>query len=148
MTYRDAIIENWIASGIDPELMQLNPEVIDREVEKELQLWINSFISSFRPENRLKNILERSSFLRTPALFSAPKEERVVTGLTVKIRSHNEKDFRFLVSKRKQLCYRLIKVDPAVKFLSLYESQGTEAVTTNLSTREIFLSRTHTSTYH
>jgi hypothetical protein len=148
MTYRDAIIENWIASGIDPELIQLNPEVIDREVQEELSVWISSFINSFRPENRLRATLERSSFMRLPALFSAPKEERFVAGLTVKIRSHNEKDFRFLVSKRKQLCYRLIKVDPAVKFLSLYESQGTEAVTTNLSTREIFLSRTHTSTYH
>ncbi len=144
MTYRDAIIENWIASGIDPELMQLNPEVIDREVEKELQLWINSFISSFRPENRLKNILERSSFLRTPAIFSAPKEERVVTGLTVKIRSHNEKDFRFLVSRKKQLCYRLLKIDPAAQFLSLYESQGIQAITTVLATHETFLSRAHT----
>jgi hypothetical protein len=148
MTHRDAIIENWIASGIDPELMQLNPEVIDREVSKELRLWINNFIGSFRPENRLKTILECSSFMRAPALFSAPKEERVVTGLTVKIRSDNEKDFRFLVSKRKQLCYRLIKVDPAVKFLSLYEPQRIQAITTVRATHETFLSRAHRSTYH
>ncbi|MDP8963230.1 MAG: hypothetical protein M3O33_04430 [Cyanobacteriota bacterium] len=142
MTYRDAIVENWIASGVDPDLLRLNPEAIDREVEKELQLWINSFISSFRPENRLKAILERSFFMRTPALFSAPKGERSIAGLTVKIRADNEKDFRFLVSRRKQLSYRLQKIDPAAKFLSLYEPQGIEALTTILSSGETLLSRT------
>ena len=56
MTYRDVIVENWLASGVDPDLLRLNPEAIDREVEKELRLWINNFINSFRPENRLKTI--------------------------------------------------------------------------------------------
>jgi len=148
MTYRDAIIENWIASGIDPELMQLNPEVIDREVEKELRLWINNFIGSFRPENRLRTILECSSFMRTPALFSSPQGQRLIGGLTVKIQADSEKDFRFLVSRKKQLCYRLLKVDPEAKFLCLYESQAIKALTTVLVTRETFLSRAHTSTHH
>jgi hypothetical protein len=148
MTYRDVIIENWIASGVDLDWLRLNPEVIDREVEKELRIWINNFIGSFRPENRLKTILKCSSFMRTPALFSAPLGERLVGGLTVGIRADSEKDFRFLVSKKKQLCYRLLKVDPEAKFLCLYESQAIEALTTVLSTRETFFSRAHTSTQH
>ena len=143
MTYRDVIIENWIASGVDLDWLRLNPEVIDREVEKELRIWINNFIGSFRPENRLKTILERSSFMRTRGLFSAPKGERLIGGLTVKIRADSEKDFRFLVSRKKQLCYRLLKIDPAAQFLSLYESQGIQALTTTLSTHESFLSRAH-----
>ena len=147
MTYRDVIVENWIASGIDLDWLRLNPEVIDREVEKELRLWINNFIGSFNPENRLKTILECSSFMRTPALFSAPRGERLVGGLTVGIRADSEKDFRFLVSRKKQLCYRLLKVDPEAKFLCLYESQAIEALTTVLLTRETFLSRAHTSTH-
>ena len=144
MTYRDVIVENWIASGVDPDLLRLNRKAIDREVEKELRLWINNFIGSFRPENRLKTILECSSFMRTPALFSAPKRERLIGGLTVKIRANSEKDFRFLVSRKKQLCYRLLKIDPAAQFLSLYEPQGIQAITTVLATHETFLSRAHT----
>jgi hypothetical protein len=93
--YRDPIIENWIASGIDPELIQLNPEAIDREVEKELRLWINNFIGSFRPENRLKTILECSSFMRTHSLFSSPQGQRVIGGLAVKIRPDTEKIVHF-----------------------------------------------------
>jgi hypothetical protein len=143
MTYWDAIIGNWIACGIDPQLIQLNSEAIDREVRKELRFWIDSFISSFRPESRLRATLERSSFIRTPALFSPSKGERLLGGLTVKIRADSEKDFRFLVSRNKQLCYRLLKIDPAAQFLSLYESQGIQALTTTLSTRESFLSRAH-----
>ena len=147
MTYRDAIIEGWIASGVDPGLLQLNPEAIDCEVQKQLRIWINSFIGSFRPENRLRNTLERSCFMRVPALFSAPQGERFVAGLTIKIRAIDQKDFRFLVSRKKQLCYRLLKVDPAAKFLCLYDLEGIQALTTILSSHETFLSRTHTSTH-
>jgi len=144
MTYRDAIIESWIVSGVDSGLLQLNPEAIDCEVQKQLRIWINNFIGSFRPENRLKTILERSSFMRTRGLFSAPKGERLIGGLTVKIRADSEKDFRFLVSRKKQLCYRLLKIDPAAQFLSLYEPQGIQAVTIIMATHETFLSRAHT----
>ena len=147
MTYRDAIIESWIVSGVDSGLLQLNPEAIDCEVQKQLRIWINSFISSFRPENRLRGTLERSYFMRVPALFSAPQGERFVAGLTIKIRAIDQKDFRFLVSRKKQLCYRLLKVDPAAKFLCLYDLEGIQALTTNLSSHETFLSRTHTSTH-
>lgn len=143
MTYRDVIVENWIASGVDPDLLRLNPEAIDREVEKELRIWINNFIGSFRPENRLKTILECSSFMRTPALFSAPKGERLVGGLTVKIRPDTEKHRAFLISRRKQICYRLLKLDPAAKFLCLYDLGGSEALTTILSSGETFPSRAH-----
>ena len=143
MTYRDVIVENWIASSIDLDWLRLNAEVIDREVEKELRLWINNFIGSLRPENRLKAILESSSFMRTPAIFSAPQGKWLVGGLTVKLRANSEKDFRFLVTRKKQLCYRLLKIDPAAQFLSLYESQGIQAVTTILATHESFLSRVH-----
>jgi hypothetical protein len=143
MTYRDAIIDNWIVCGVDPNLIQPNLKAIDCEVEKQLRIWINSFISSFRPENRLRATLERSSFMRVPSIFLAPQGERFVAGLTIKIRVDSEKDFRFLVSRNKQLCYRLLKIDPAAQFLSLYKSQGIQALTTTLSTHESFLSRAH-----
>ena len=147
MTYRDVIVENWIASGVDPDLPRLNRKAIDREVEKELRLWINNFIGSFRPENRLKTILECSSFMRTHSLFVAPQGQRLIGGLAVKIRPDTEKNRAFLISRRKQICYRLLKLDPAAKFLCLYDLEGIQALTTILSSHETFLSRTHTSTH-
>jgi hypothetical protein len=143
MTYRDLIIENWIASGVNPDLLRLNPEAIDYQVEKELRLWINNFIGSFRPENRLKTILECSSFIRTPTIFSAPQGQRLIGGLTVKIRPDTKKHRKFLISRRKQICYRLLKLDPAAKFLCLYDLEGIEALTAILSSGETFLSRAH-----
>ena len=144
MTYRDVIVENWIANGVDPDLLCLNPEAIDRQVEKELRLWINNFIGSFRPENRLRATLERSSFRRIPAIFLAPLGERFVAGLTIKVRAASEKDLRFLVSRKKQLCYRLLRIDPVAQFISLYEPEGIQATTTIVATHETFLSRAHT----
>ena len=143
MTYRDVIVENWIASGVDPDLPRLNRKAIDREVEKELRLWINNFIGSFRPENRLKSILKYSSFMRTHSLFSSPQGQRVIGGLAVKIRPDTEKHRTFLISRRKQISYRLLKLDPAAKFLCLYDLEGIEALTAILSSGETFLSRAH-----
>jgi len=143
VTYRDVIVENWIASGVDPDLPRLNRKAIDREVEKELRLWINNFIGSFRPENRLKTILECSSFMRTHSLFVAPQGQRLIGGLAVKIRPDTEKHRTFLISRRKQISYRLLKLDPAAKFLCLYDLEGIEALTAILSSGETFLSRAH-----
>lgn len=139
MTYEDSIIQNWLASGVDPDLIRLNPEVVDRQVEQELRAWIDSFISSFRQSQLKTTLQERIWFRRCPSIVW--NSSRSLSGLSILLKPDSEKDFKFLVSKRKQVAYRVRKLDPEVKLFFLFEPGGREALTTVLPTGELVLSR-------
>lgn len=138
MTYRDEILQKWIASKVDPELIRLNPGAVDREVQRELRAWIDNFIASFKASSRLTKVLESSLFLRCGGFFWN-EPGRSISGVVVGIRSTNNKDCRFLPSKRKQLSYRIRQLDKEAKLLSICSKEGTEAVATILQTGEIIL---------
>jgi hypothetical protein len=138
MTYRDEIIKNWIASGADPQLIRLNPGAVEREAQRELRAWIDNFIASFKASSRLTKVLESALFLRCRGFFWN-EHGRSIGGLVVAIRPTNNQNCQFLLSKRKQLSYRIRQLDKEAKLLSICNIEGTKAITTVLQTGEIIL---------
>lgn len=100
---------------------------------KLLEDWIKNFIFTFK-DSRLKTVLETCNYLRSSTTLG--NDERKISGLTVAIRPLSWDDFKFLVSKEKQLKYRIKKVDPEAEIFVVASPDMSVLAATILSTGE------------
>jgi hypothetical protein len=104
------------------------------EMEK-LSAWIRNFVFSFE-SGKLRSVLETARFLRRPAGAWQVNPFKVISGLAVVITSDSWKDYKLLVTKTKQLAYRIRKLDPEVDLLMLLSPDETIVEITIVTTLE------------
>ncbi len=137
LTHIEAVEQDWLESGISPDLIRLNREAVKEVVSRQLQGWIEKFADSFR-DGRLKRVLSDSVwFCRQPC--KASFEERQIAGIVVEIRPQDRETCKYLISKLKTLRYRLKRLDPEVKLLLLSNPHGEKALGIIIETGEIVL---------
>jgi len=116
MTSPQIVKEDWLKSSILESLVEANTDAIVSEAKRLLHEWIAKFVYSFQ-SSRLRDTLENSYFLRENGELHTTSGVR--SGLAVIIRPRTLSEFKFLLSKSKQIRYRLLKRDPEVQFLLL-----------------------------
>ncbi|WGV29093.1 hypothetical protein [Halotia branconii] len=102
--------------------------------------WITKFVYSFK-EGNFRRILETARFLRRLGGVWQANSLRVISGLAVVITCDTWKDYKQLVTKTKQLSYRIRKLDPQVDLLLLLSPDETITEVTVLATLESFAIR-------
>jgi hypothetical protein len=136
LTHIEAVEKDWLESGISPDLIRLNREAVREVAGKQLQAWIENFISTFRDDSRLKQVLSTSVwFSRRTCKTSL--DNRQIAGLAVELRPETWESCKFLISKLKILRYRLKKIDPEVKILFLSDPCGERAIGILIKTGEV-----------
>lgn len=140
LTHIEAVQKDWLESGIDPKVIKVNTEAAREVAGKQLQAWIENFISTFRNDSRLKQILSTSVWF-SRRTCKASLDDRQIAGLAVELRPETWESCKFLASKLKVLKYRLQKVDPEVKLLFLSDPEGGKALGIIIKTGEVIFAR-------
>ncbi|QFS51093.1 hypothetical protein [Nostoc sphaeroides] len=104
------------------------------EMEK-LSLWIRNFVFSFE-SGKLRSVLETARFLRRKSGAWQVNPFKLISGLAIVITCDSWKDYKLIVTKNKQLAYRIRKLDPEVDLLMLLSPDQTIVEITIVTTLE------------
>lgn len=134
LTSAAMVRQDWLKSGLPESPVDANIDAIVEDAKRNLNAWIALFVGSFKA-GRLHETLANSYFLREHGELHTVAG--LQSGLAVTIRARSISEFKYLISKVKQIRYRLKTRDPVVTFLVLATPNLRFVAVTNIVTGEV-----------